>query len=281
MQVYCDLNGKSIRLGKQVGQGGEASVYESLSDPSKVVKIYHVAPDRNHLDKLSALIELSHPEIVRFAAWPYSVVRKSKWETPIGFVMPRATGKVIHNLYTPSSRKLDFPNADWRFLVRTASNFATAVETLHNRGIVIGDINQGNVLVSDDALVRFIDCDSFQIKRGGSTFRCPVGVPHFTPPELHSSNFSQSNRTQNHDRFGLAVMIFHLLFVGRHPFAGRFSGHPDRSLEDRIKEYRFAFGRDRKQLQMEPPPNSLLLTELSGDIAVLFERAFVKGSEND
>src|SRR4051812_24821096 len=31
-------------------------------------------------------------------------------------------------------------------------------------------------------------------------------------------------RKPEHDAIGLALLIFHLLFMGRHPFAGRFQG---------------------------------------------------------
>lgn len=278
MPVYIDQYGKELRLGEQIGQGGEATVYASLSDPSLVIKIYHDAADSLKSEKLQAMVNISHPEILRFAAWPQSLVRTSQWGTITGVVMPKVMGTVIHNLYNPSSRKAEFPSADWRFLVRTASNFATAVDTLHQRGIVIGDVNQGNVLVSNEAIVRFIDCDSFQIRDGSRVFRCQVGVPHFTPPELQTRRFSEFDRTTNHDRFGLAVMIFHLLFAGRHPFAGRFTGKTDPSLEDKIKDFRFAFSNHRNVSQMEPPPFTPLLSDVPQDVAELFESAFCKSS---
>ena len=48
-------------------------------------------------------------------------------------------------------------------------------------------------------------------------------------------------RTPEHDRFGLAVLVFQLLFMGRHPFAGR---HPERAIpvETAMREGLFAFG---------------------------------------
>jgi DNA-binding helix-hairpin-helix protein with protein kinase domain len=101
-----------------------------------------------------------------------------------------------------------------------------------------------------------------------------VGTPHFTPPELQSQKLRDVPRTPNHDAFGLAIMVFHLLFVGRHPFAGRFHGPGELTIEKAIAERRFAFSLKSDQTQVTPPPASLLLTDLPPRIAELFEQAF-------
>lgn len=138
---------------------------------------------------------------------------------------------------------------------------------------MIGDVNHGGVLVSEKATVRIIDCDSFQFEAGGKRFFCDVGVPTFTPPELQGKPFRGIARTPNHDNFGLAILVFHLLFMGRHPFAGRFLGRGDMSLEKAIAEFRFAYGVNHRAYQMEPPPNVPPLTVASPAVASLFERA--------
>ena len=92
-------------------------------------------------------------------------------------------------------------------------NCAAAFDAIHSKSHVIGDVNQGNVLVSQRGTVFLIDCDSFQVSAHGKLFLCEVGVPQFTPPELQGRNFRGIQRTANHDRFGLALIIFHLLFM--------------------------------------------------------------------
>src|SRR5262249_55907570 len=86
----------------------------------------------------------------------------------------------------------------------------------------------------------------------------------------------------NHDHFGLAVLIFHLLFMGRHPFAGRFLGQGDMPIERAIAESRFAYSRDAARTQMAPPPFTPPITTVRPTVAELFEQAFhplsVKGS---
>lgn len=124
------------------------------------------------------------------------------------------------------------------------------------------------------ASVFLIDCDSFQFRRNGKLFLCEVGVPTYTPPELQGKSFKNLQRSANHDNFGLAVLVFHLLFMGRHPFAGRFLGRGDMPIERAIEEHRFAFSPNASALQMAPPPSTLQMEAVSPSLAQLFERAF-------
>jgi len=275
MAVLLDQKGKEISLGKRIGAGGEAVAYEMGEDPSLVVKIYHKPVNQTKAKKLLAMVGMAGDKLTPFAAWPKAVVTNSERKQVLGIVLPRVAGMEIHSLYTPANRKRHFPEADWRFLVHVAHNFAAGVQVLHGNGIVMGDINQGNVLVGTDGLVNFIDCDSYQIQSANRIFRCEVGVPHFSPPELLGVSFSSIDRNYNHDGFGLAVMIFHLLFVGRHPFVGRYFGPGEMSIEQAIANGRFAYGKHRSLLKMEPPPHALMMEELTPKIDDLFERAFV------
>jgi DNA-binding helix-hairpin-helix protein with protein kinase domain len=81
-------------------------------------------------------------------------------------------------------------------------------------------------------------------------------------------------RSANHDNFGLALLIFHLLFMGRHPFSGRYGGAGDMPIEKAIAEGRFAFSSRAASFQMAPPPHALALDFLTPPISSLFERAF-------
>ncbi|WP_163868701.1 SH3 domain-containing protein [Myxococcus eversor] len=199
----------------------------------------------------------------------------------MGFIMPRIEGfKEIHVLYGVQSRRQSFPKADWAFLLAAAANCAAAFEALHARGHLVGDVNEGNLLVSPkDATVRLIDCDSFQLVAGNRVFLCDVGSPLFTPPELLGKNFKQVTRGVSHDQFGLAVLLFHLLFLGRHPFSGRYLGGGEMAPERAIGEHRFAFGRNATALQMAPPPFALPLSFLPPTMSDLFERAFSPHAE--
>jgi DNA-binding helix-hairpin-helix protein with protein kinase domain len=263
-----------IALGQELGRGGEGAVFALPGRPAEVAKVYLAPPAPAKLDKLTAMAATASPAIVKIAAWPTDLLLDSRGVAK-GFVMPRLTSRRdLHELYSPKSRFEAFPEADFRFLVHVAANVARAFTVVHEQGHVIGDVNHGNVLVSPDGTVMLIDCDSFQIRAGDRWFPCDVGVPLFTPPELQGRSFRGLHRTVEHDRFGLAVLLFHLLFMGRHPFAGRFSGAGDMPIERAITEHRFAYGPDRKSYGMERPPGALPLETLGTALSSLLIRAF-------
>jgi DNA-binding helix-hairpin-helix protein with protein kinase domain len=286
MTALLDHTGRAIQLGAKLGVGGEAAVFELAGQPGSVAKLYHAAPSARRAAKLSHMVQVANPELLRVAAWPQHTLHEVSGRV-VGFAMPKMTGfKELHLLYGTQSRRREFPKADWHFLVHVARNCAAAFDAVHRAGAVIGDINGRNILASaDDATVRLIDCDSFQLEARGNRFLCEVGVPEFTPPELQGKPLSGEARTLNHDAFGLAVLVFHLLFVGRHPFFGTFLGPGDMPQERAIKELRFAFGRTAAARQMQSPPHSLALSVLPPATGELFERAFseagVRGGRPD
>src|SRR3984957_15697091 len=274
MNPVTDDKGRPIHLGPEIARGGEGVVYELPSNPTVVAKLYFKSPDDNKASKLSAMLQTTTPDLGKFAAWPSGTLRKSGHVA--GILMPRvaAQSRPIHELYTPKTRLREFPAANWQFLVNVAANVTRGFIAIHQTGHVIGDVNHGNILVAPNGITAFIDCDSFQIRSHGRIYLCEVGVSTYTPPELQNKSFNHIVRTPNHDCFGLAVLLFHLLFMGRHPFAGRYNGPGYMPIERAIGECRFAFGRLATQMLMSPPPDSLLLNQVPTTLADAFERAF-------
>ena len=101
----------------------------------------------------------------------------------------------------------------------------------------------------------------------------------WTPPELQGKSYQGLHRTPNHDRFGLAVIIFRLLFMGRHPFAGIPTGHEQFEIQEAIKKWLFAFSPQAWKRGVKPPPLALSLDVIPNRLQRLFERAFLPGSE--
>lgn len=268
------IAGKSEALGKRIGKGGEGEVYGLQSRPDRAVKIYKEGLRRGREEKVRAMVAGHLAARTDLVAFPADVVTDIRGGF-IGFIMRLVSGyRPIHELYSPKSRKQHFPSADYRFLVRAAQNVARAVGKVHQAGCVIGDFNHSGVLVAKDATVALIDADSFQFVMDGRAFPCVVGVPDFTPPELHGLNLSKVTRTRDHDHFGLAVAIFHLLAMGKHPYAGRFAGG-DLSMGEAIAQNRFAYSVARRsQTNTAPPPGSLCLQDFPLPIASAFESAF-------
>lgn len=180
--------------------------------------------------------------------------------------------KPLHELYAPGPRKLHFPNADYRFLVRCAYNTARVAAAVHHSGCVIGDINHSGILISSKATVAFIDADSFQFTDGATKYLCKVGVDQYTPPELIGARLDATPRTANHDSFGLGIVLFQLLFMGRHPFMGTYA-KGDLSPADAISQFRFAYSRQR-QTEIKPPPGACRLEDFPNRLGNLFETAF-------
>lgn len=276
LTLLLDDQGRRVSIGAELGRGGEATVYSVEGKPELVAKIYHQRPDAERAEKLSQMVKLQRESLLALSAWPMGTLRTADRST-VGFVMKNVSRfKDIHLLYSPKSRTREFPpKANWRFLIHTASNVARAFAAIHDEGHVIGDVNQSNVRVSSEtAIVNLIDCDSFQISTNGKIYPCEVGVPLYTPPELQNTEFREVVRTPNHDNFGLAVLIFHLLFMGRHPFAGKYFGHGEMPIEKAIAEQRFAFAKDQQRTQMLPPPACITLAHLPEEIGELFTKAF-------
>lgn len=280
-----DSTGRRVPLGQKIGSGGEGAVYEvPILGSDLVAKVYHGEISHEKQAKLQGMAAGNDESLRRIAAWPTATLH-ARADGPIrGFVMPKVAGyEPIHHLYGPSHRKQRFPNADWAFLVNTARNVAAAFEAIHAHGHVIGDVNPNLVYVANSTIVKLIDCDSFQVAADGKHYRCEVGVPHFTPPELQAhTSFRGVHRTRNHDNFGLALLIFHVLMMGRHPFSGVFAGKGDMPLETAIAQFRYAFGQNAAAKSMSPPPNSVTTAILPGDVTLLFERAFTEpGAQAD
>ncbi|MCB8883827.1 SH3 domain-containing protein [Acidisoma cellulosilytica] len=274
--------GAPISLGKEIGKGGEGAVSEIIGHPDKVAKINFKPLSRDHAQKLTAMTSLTTPELLRIAAMPLDTLHDHSRQV-VGFIMPKVLGhEPVFKVYGPKLRLREFPKADWRFLIHAAANTARAFSTVHAASLVVGDVNHGNLVVSQDATVRMIDCDSFQVSSGNSIWFCEVGVGTHQPPEMQGlASYKTVRRSTNHDNFGLAVIIFQLLCIGKHPFAGRPSGSEDiPTLEDAIAASRYAHSIEGARTRLKPPLGSLPVDALGPELQGMFEKAFSPSGRN-
>lgn len=275
-----DHLGNEVRLPpKPFAVGGEGAVFDVQGRPDLVAKLYSKPQSKERCDKLRAMAKLCSPNLLKIAAWPTATLSANGPASVDGILMPKVSGySEIHHLYSVAQRKKEFPEADWGFLLHTARNCAIAFEEVHGHGHVVGDVNQKNVMVSKKGIVAFVDCDSFQVAEGTRIFRCGVGVPEYTPPELHGKNFASLDRAANHDLFGLAVLVFHLLMMGRHPFSGVPLVKAEIPIEKAIQEGCYAYTRHTAAARLKPPPHVPPTAMLDSSILDLFERAFRTGA---
>jgi DNA-binding helix-hairpin-helix protein with protein kinase domain len=277
--TLTDDRGKTIALGPAFASGGEGAIHPVIGNPTLVAKVYKKPPTKQTSEKLRLMLTLATPGVRSIAAWPSGLLMQNG--SAVGFLMPRIERfEPAQHLYNPAQRLKYFSRFGWAFVLHTARNCAAAFDEVHKTGCLVGDVNQSNVLINDQGLARLIDCDSFQVSVGGKHFLCEVGVAHYTPPELQGQNFRSVVRTLNHDRFGLAVLMFQFLYVGRHPYAGVFLGRGDLAFEDAIREFRFAYGPRSRSVQRDPPPFTPTLADVPPELGSLFCRAFERGSES-
>ncbi|MFM1843043.1 MAG: hypothetical protein RLZZ490_1785 [Cyanobacteriota bacterium] len=288
--LFCAKTHQVINLHQKLASSGEGEVW-TTANPKQLAKIYH-QPTHQRQQKLATMIDhppkmpSSKPGFVSYA-WPQSLLINGAPQNNslqdrqvVGFLMPRITGgRELIDLYNPSRRKRLGIKINWHFLHITAHNIASIVETLHEQGIVLGDIKPQNILINNQAIPAIIDTDSFQVKNPitGAIYRCLVGSEGFTPPELLGLDFSLITQTPLHDRFRLGVIIYYLLF-GIHPFQGRWSGRGDPPEQhELIKQGQWVFS--PKSL-MKPSKLTIPLNIVHPALQICFWRCFQAGHSN-
>lgn len=271
--------GITYEVSRQLGMGGEGAAYLLGGGSGLVAKIYHKPLLNTQIEKLRIMAAMCDPDLLSCAAWPTDLVSRAGERRPCGFIMPLAAGSELHEIYGPASRRQKIPLATWEHLIIVARNAASVFDIFHQRGVVIGDVNEKNLLVRDNGHVVLVDCDSCQLSRNGRVYPCRVGVPLYTPPELQGERLASVQRLPTHDAFGLAVLIFQLLFMGRHPYAGVMRKAQWMPLEngDAIRRGLYAYGRNARASGIHPPPNSLPAAAVTAEMQELFERSFSVG----
>ena len=284
-----------LRPQDMLGSGGEGSVYRLQSHPDLVAKVYH----RNKLtddtvNKLQVMID--YPPRTEdeqtghlFVSWPRDTVHDTRQGPIVGFLMP-AVDKTngLYDYYNPSLRRRNAPHVNYANLCSVAKSLAAALDRLHgiNYTYLVGDINESNAYITENEQVTLIDADSFQVTDSRRTppkiYRCLVGKPEYTPPELQRKSFARIDRNIHHDNFALAVVIYQLLMEGMHPFRGIYTGPGEKpQVEACISRGYFLHAeRTRRQVPLRPPPASLRWDSLPERLRQLFRRCFDEGHSN-
>lgn len=288
MAIY-DSQQRAVKVGDKIGEGGEALLFQVAGQSQAwVAKIYKVPPTEGYEQKLAWMLahppddptrKLAHASI----AWPTELLYDAGGQL-VGYLMPYVKDAfTLLHAFNPTLRKRILPGFNRLYLHRTARNLAAALAVLHASEYVVGDLNEGNIMVTPSALVTLIDTDSFQVlERSGARvtfYPCPVGKPEYTPRELYGTDFKGRQRYPEHDHFGLGVLIFQLLMDGSHPFRARWlgKGEPD-SLEERIRQGCFPY-MSAPPCPVEPPANTPQLESLHPKLSQLVRRCFIEGHQ--
>jgi hypothetical protein len=224
--VYVE--GKSLRLrpADLLAQGGEAEVYD-LHDGTVLkwfkppqhpdfagdAQVQAQVADRlaEHQHKLPAFPAGLPAQVVTPRALAFA---DRSGATIAGYRMTKVAGEPLHHLGEPRWRRDHAMSA--ADAVAPLLDLFDAVTALHQRGVVIGDFNDLNVLV-DGPRAHLIDADSYQFGR----FRCSMFSERFLDPRLCQGGqlMPAAPHDGDSDWFAFHVMVARtLLLVG--PWGG-------------------------------------------------------------
>ena len=265
-----------LRLGPLLGSGGEGSVYALQADSEQAVKLYGEGVDlRQKEAKLRSL--LRRKELVGEArslrlALPRSMIRDSR-ERVVGFTMPRAEAISLRRaLFSRRRVERYFPDMDRLTLCDLGMQLLQSVRHLHMEGILLGDINPSNILVErhDPRYCWIVDLDSVQVDGLPS----PVGSAPFTPPRLQKRCFAAVLREPEDEYFSLAILLFMLLMMGKHPYAHIDGDDPARNIARGL----FPYTPDGKSDGVPPGVWGTIWSNLSPALREAFTDVFTKGA---
>lgn len=253
-------DGEPLELTARVGEGGEGRVFHVRGHAGWAVKLPKLDGRATSFDikKIRAMLDMARPELYDVCAWPIDVVFDTHGN-PVGYLMEHLQSYTpLYSTYQVRTRRARLSGWTYRHLLRTGRNLAGCLASLHQRGIVIGDLNESNVLVSPGGRVMLIDSDSYQLLVDGALSIPEVARTEYLPPELQSGTLSGKVRTTHGDCFSMAVLLFQTLMFGRHPFAGRpTTGDEDVTIEQAITMGWFAYSLERYSPLAPPMPLSL------------------------
>ncbi len=203
---------RQIQLLEELGAGGEGSVYKT-SISGYVAKIYKPEKlTRLRYEKLKLM--LSKNINCEGVCFPLALILNQRDEF-VGYLMRAASGRDLgKSVFMPMLLKKYFPRWNKIDTVQLCVTILKKLKYLHDRNVILGDINPYNILVVSPTEIYFVDTDSYQVEG----FICPVGMPLFTAPELQNQK-EYGLRTLGNENFAVATLLFMIMHPGKPPYA--------------------------------------------------------------
>lgn len=209
-KVLTEKSNKTCEILELLGSGGQGEVYRVKVDNSELaLKWYfpHIANSEQKAN-LEDIIRIGAPNS-KFL-WPMELV-KSQNSSSYGYLMP-LRGKQYKSIAAYLRRKCD---SNFSSIIKASYNLADSFYKLQTKGLCYQDINIGNVFFepnTGDILI----CDNDNVTINNTGHIGVLGTPGFMAPEIVRKEALPSANTDLHS---LAVLIFHLMFIG-HPLDG-------------------------------------------------------------
>jgi serine/threonine-protein kinase len=242
----------TYELEEKIGEGGMGEIYRAtnitLNIPCAVKFLSQKLSDRDEgaykerfLTEARAAARVNHENIVRVTAFE---------ETPEGrlyYVMEYVDGKDLSNIINPKdplTEKRTTKPMDWRRAKTVITQLCSALEAVHEQGIIHRDIKLQNIMLvkkkTGEDSVKVIDFGIAKIlgEKGNTQTNQTLGTPQYMAPE----QFDGENNDARIDVYAVGSVMYALL-TGRPPFY--FEG------EGVFGKYMKA-----KQKELPPPPSA-------------------------
>ena len=278
---YSSLSGGRYLLGKQIGKGGEAKIFDVINYNSAVAKLYNAELCTSCREqKLKVLLQIPiDPILEEQVAFPRDILYQNG--RFVGFVMRKIFGGVSLDALCRDE------SFDMRKRITVAQNLCALLNDIHHVGLIVGDLNPFNILViPSTGMVRLIDVDSWHVLDHNKVYRCEVCIPEYTSPAITNRMTGQTLKTadlptfsKESDIYSLSVLIFMLLMNGTYPFAvGLARGNKAEEAPQPVelmREYRFPYTQCPAGCRL--PVYGLPYKVLSPRLQAMFSKIFSQG----
>ncbi|MHC4103313.1 MAG: protein kinase domain-containing protein [Planctomycetota bacterium] len=245
------------RIVEKIGRGGMGIVYKGVHvslDRLVAIKTLtaHLALDPQYLSRImreaKILAELQHSNIV----YIYDI--ESQGGTDY-LIMEYVSGKTVAELL-----KEHGPFAVNR-AIKIVSDVASALSHSHQRHVIHRDIKPGNIMITDDGVVKVTDFGVAKVTVGADVTHTGLiqGTPYYMSPEQARGDSDIDGRS---DIYSLGI-VFYQMVTGKVPFTG--------NSEFAILE---------KQIREPPVPPSVLAHSLPATYEEIILKCIAKDRAN-
>ncbi len=190
---------------KEIHRGGEGRIIipEKISD--KVAKIYHENVKPISLEKFAALQKIKNKYFILPEELLFDSAKNVK-----GYVMQLLSQNFFPIASIFNKNFCSKNNISILYKKEISKKLIEIVKIAHDNKIIIGDLNQYNVLITKSADLKIIDTDSFATEN----------IPHSEVLLEDIRDYFHGGKVNfSSDFFALSVLIFNL-FTFTHPFKG-------------------------------------------------------------
>lgn len=283
---YLIVNGKKelLTLGKQLGKGGEGTVYLMNNLKGEyVAKIYHkITP--NLQQKIEYMTKNKPDQLTGqtfIICWPEYLIQDDNGKF-IGYAMRKGFNNSIeiYELTKPKIKNKSFHKFSNEFnggiinRLKLLINICVPLNYITtSEKYVMVDFKPQNVLTDYNGRISILDTDSFQISENGKIlFNARVATPEYTPKEYANVTPSKIKYNKSTDMFAIGVSFYQVL-MGIHPYVVRPKNDRLTTIAEYIYADLFAFGNNQDKIISKPPPHTKYNT-LPNGVKDLFTKTF-------